>query len=180
VSLEIARELMDGEARASDRVVAQVITTHSRMDGAAWVASVLQAQKSELDQLAEYLGEHAIQSARAAWRRKNVELTADLITRIRERTKMPAKNELETLRASFKACVSQEILRYRTVVGAGQLSGFAGAISVHAVRYQSKLDGLAAQGVATAETAAEIKQFADAAVRAAFERGTVELESAGD
>jgi hypothetical protein len=151
-----------------------------RLDGARWVEDVLNAQKDELDLLAEYLGEHAIQSARAAWRRKNVELTADLITRIRERTKMPTKNELETLRSSFRAVVAQEILRFRTVVGSGQLTAFAGAISVHAVRYQSKLDGLAAQGVATAATSAEIKQFADAAVRAAFERGTVELEPVGD
>jgi hypothetical protein len=151
-----------------------------RLDGARWVEDVLNAQREELDLLAEYLGEHAIQGARAAWRQRNVELTADLITRIRERTKMPAKNELETLRSSFKAVVAQEILRYRTIVGAGQLTAFAGAISVHAVRYQSKLDGLASQGIATAETSAEIKQFAEAAVRAAFELGAVELESAGD
>jgi hypothetical protein len=157
-------------------------TTHvsNRMDGAKWVADVLEAQKSELDQLAEYLGEHAIQSARAAWRRKNYELAANLILEIGKRGKMATKNELEQLRSSFRAVVAGEILRFRTVVGTGQLTGFAGAISVHAVRYQSKLDGLAAQGVDTAATSAEIKQFADSAVRAAFERGTVELESAGD
>jgi hypothetical protein len=101
-----------------------------------------------------------------------------LITEIRERRKM-RKSELEQLRSSFQACVAQEVLRHRTVVGSGQLSAFAGAISAHAVRFQTKLDGLANQGVATAETSAKIKQFADAAVRVAFERG-IELESAGD
>jgi hypothetical protein len=151
-----------------------------RLDGVRWVEDVLQAQKSELDLLAEYLGEHAIQSARAAWRRKNYELAANLILEIGKRGKMATKNELEQLRSSFRAVVAQEILRYRTVVGAGQLTAFAGAISVHAVRYQAKLTGLAAQGMDTRSTEKEITQFAEAAVRAAFERGTVELESAGD
>jgi hypothetical protein len=98
-------------------------TTHSRMDGAKWVADVLEAQKSELDQLADFLGEDSVSSARAAWHRKNYELTAQLITAIRERRKM-RKSELEQLRSSFKAVVAQEILRFRTIVGAGQLSGF--------------------------------------------------------
>jgi hypothetical protein len=155
-------------------------TNYGRIDGARWVEDVLAAQREELNLIAEWLGEETIQAARAAHRRRNFELTADLITRIRERTKMATKNELEQLRSSFKAVVAQEILRFRTVVGAGQLTGFAGAISVHAVRYQSKLDGLASQGIATAAMSAEIKQFADAAVRAAFERGAVELEPAGD
>jgi hypothetical protein len=163
-------------------LVAQVITTYSRIDGAKWVADVLQAQKSELDQLADFLGEDSVSAARSAWHRKHYELTARLITEIRESRKM-RKTELEQLRSSFRAVVAEEVLRHRTVVGAGNLSAFAGAISVHAVRYQAKLDGLAAQGVgiaAIAATSAEIKQFADAAVRAAFERGAVELEPAGD
>jgi hypothetical protein len=153
-------------------------TTYSRMDGAAWVESVLAAQRTEIDELSRWLGEDSVSAARSAWRRRNYELAADLILGIRERGKM-ATNELEQLRASFRAVVAGEILRFRTIDGSGQLTGFAGAISVHAVRYQSKLDGLAAQGVDTRSTEKEIKDFADAAVRAAFERGAVELESAG-
>jgi hypothetical protein len=171
---------MQAPGRMVETMLTRRRTRHvsDRLDGAVWVADVLQAQKSELDLLAQYLGEETVLAARTAWRRKNYELAAELITEIRERRKM-VKSELEQLRSSFKAVVAQEILRFRTVVGAGQLTGFAGAISVHAVRYQSKLDGLAAQGVATAPTSAEIQEFANAAVRAAFERGAVELESAG-
>jgi hypothetical protein len=156
-------------------------TTHvsNTLDGAQWVADVLQAQKEELDLLADWLGEETVSAARTAHRCQNYELAAQLITASREGRKM-RKSELEQLQSSFKACVAQEILRYRTIVGAGQLTGFAGAISVHAVRYQSKLDGLSSQGVDTRSAEKAIKDFADSAVRAAFERGTVELESAGD
>jgi hypothetical protein len=154
-------------------------TTYSRMDGARWVEDVLAAQREELNLLAEWLGEDSVSAARTAWRRKNYELAGELITAIREQRKM-RKSELEQLQSSFKACIAGEILRYRTISGAGQLTGFAGAVSVHAVRYQAKLDGLSSQGVDTRFAEKAIKDFADAAVRTAMERGAVELEPAGD
>jgi hypothetical protein len=150
---------------------------YSTLDGARWVADVLNAQREELDLLAQYLGEENVLAARTAWRRKNFELAAQLITDIRERRKM-RKSELEQLQSSFRAVVAGEILRYRTIAGAGQLTAFAGAISVHAVRYQEKLNGLAAQGVDTRRTEKAIADFAHAAVRAAMEQGEVQLQPA--
>jgi hypothetical protein len=149
--------------------------TYSRADGRAWVESVLAAQAQEITELEKWLGANAVNAARTAHGRKNYELCADLITRIRERGKV-VTNQLEQLKLSFRSVIAQEIIKYRGVADARAVDGFAAAISAHLARYGEKLAGLRALSHDVEAVEAAIKADATDVVALAYERGRVEFE----